>query len=147
MWKTYFDISSVWFKNATQIVDKYHWIRQVIWAFEAVRKQEQQKFSKTHRQYFKRSKTLLTKRFKYLSEEQKQQVNVMLYASVNLSRAHYYKDKFLEILDCKDRDSAKTAMRIWIESSECCGIPQFEKCAATMQNWISGILNSFSTSI
>jgi len=35
MWKTYFDTSSVWFKNATQIVDKYHWIMQVIWAFEA----------------------------------------------------------------------------------------------------------------
>ena len=147
MWKTYFDISSVWLKNATPIVDKYHWIRQVIWAFEAVRKQEQQNFSKTHRQYFKRSKTLLTKRFKHLSEEQKQQVNVMLYASVNLSRAHYYKEKFLEILDCKDRDSAKIAMRIWIESAENCGILQFEKCAATMQNWISGILNSFSTSI
>ena len=30
MWKTYSNISSVWFKNATQIVDKYHWIRQVI---------------------------------------------------------------------------------------------------------------------
>jgi len=30
MWKTYSDISSIWFRNATQIVDKYHWIRQVI---------------------------------------------------------------------------------------------------------------------
>ena len=49
MWKTYSNISSVWFKNATQIVDKYHWIRQVIWAFERVRKAEQKKFSKEYR--------------------------------------------------------------------------------------------------
>jgi transposase len=143
MWKTYSSTSSVWFKNATQIIDKYHWIRQVIWAFEAVRKQEQQNFSKSHRQYFKRSKTLLTRRFKYLSDDEKQQVNVMLNASVNLSRAHFYKEQFLAILDCKDITSAKTAMCEWIWFTQDCATPQLEKCAKTMQNWISGILNSF----
>ena len=30
MWRTYADISDVWFKNATQVIDKYHWIRQAI---------------------------------------------------------------------------------------------------------------------
>lgn len=61
MWKPYSNISSIWFKNATQIVDKYHWIWQVIWAFETVRKQEQKKFSKIHRRYFKKSRQLLIK--------------------------------------------------------------------------------------
>ena len=55
MWRTYADISDGWFKNATPIIDKYHWIRQAIWAFENVRK-----------------------------EEQKQQANVMLYYSLNI---------------------------------------------------------------
>ena len=147
MWKPYRNISSVWFKKATQIVDKYHWIRQVIWAFEAVRKQEQKKFSKSHRKYFKNSRKLLIKRFDYLSDEQKQQVNIMLYASPILSTAHFYKEDFLKILDCKDRNDAKTAMSEWINSALDCGIPQFEKCAKTMLNWLSGILNSFSSSI
>ena len=147
MWKPYFNISSVWFKNATKIVDKYHWIRQVIWAFEAVRKQEQKKFSKSHRRYFKKSRQLLIKRFDYLSDEQKQQVNIMLYASPTLSSAHFYKEEFLKILDCKDRDSAKNAMSDWIDNALDCGIPQFEKCAHTMLNWLTGILNSFSSDI
>lgn len=147
MWKPYSNISSVWLKNATQIVDKYHWIRQVIWAFEAVRKQEQKKFSKTHRRYFKNSRQLLIKRFDYLSDEQKQQVNIMLYSSPNLSIAHFYKEDFLKILDCKDRESAKKAMSDWINSAFDCGIPQFEKCAKTMINWLTGILNSFSSTI
>lgn len=147
MWKPYANISSVWFKNATQIVDKYHWIRQVIWAFEAVRKQEQKKFSKSHRKYFKNSRKLLIKRFDYLSDEQKQQVNIMLYASPILSTAHFYKEDFLKILDCKDRDAAKTAMSEWINSALDCGIPQIVKCAKTMLNWLPGILNSFSSSI
>lgn len=147
MWKSYSNISSVWFKNATQIVDKYHWIRQVIWAFEAVRKQEQKKFSKTHRRYFKKSRQLLIKRFEYLSDEQKQQVNIMLYASPTLSTAHFYKEDFFKILDCNDRESAKKAMSDWINSALDCGIPQFQKCAKTLINWLTGILNSFSTPI
>ena len=103
MWRTYYDTSGIWFKNATRIVDKYHWIRQIIWAFENVRKEEQKKFSKTHRKYFKNSKKLLLKRFNKLENEQQQQVLVMLEASANLSRSHWYKEKFLEILDCNDR--------------------------------------------
>ncbi len=145
MWKTYYDTSGIWFKNATRIVDKYHWIRQVIWAFENVRKEEQKKFSKTHRRYFKNSKKLLLKRFDTLENEQQQQVLVMLYVSANLSRAHWYKEDFLKILDSKDRETAKAKMTEWIENAENCGIPQIEKCAKTMRNWITGILNSFST--
>ena len=147
MWKPYSNVSSVWFKNATQIVDKYHWIRQVIWAFEAVRKQEQKKFSKSHRIYFKKSRMLLLKRFHFLSDEQKQQVNIMLYASTTLSSAYFFKEDFLKILDCKDRVSAKNAMSDWINSALVCGIPQFEKAAKSMLNWLSGILNSFSSPI
>lgn len=38
-------------------------------------------------------------------------------------------------------------MKEWIENAENCGIPQFEKCAKTMRNWFTGIINSFSTPI
>ena len=107
MWKPYAETASIWFKGTVQIVDKYHWIRQVMWAFENVRKTEQKKFDKSYRKYFKHSKQLLLKRFDSLNDEQKQQVNVMLYASVNISRAHFYKEEFLKILLCKDRNSAK----------------------------------------
>ena len=147
MWKTYTEVASVWFKNATQIIDKYHWIRQAIWAFEAVRKQEQNKFDKKHRKHFKRSKKLLNSRFKHLSDDKKQQVNIMLYASPTLSTAHYYKEEFLRILDCKDRESAKQQMSDWINAASICSIPQFQKCAKTMVNWLTGILNSFLSPI
>jgi len=147
MWKTYSEISSSWLKNATQIVDKFHWIRQMIWAFENVRKEEQKKFSATHRRYFKKSRHVLLKRFEKLTDEQKQQVNIMLYASVNLSRAHWYKEKFIEILDCNNADIAKSQMVDWIKNAENSGIPQIEKCAKTMRNWFTGIVNSLATPI
>ena len=147
MWRTYSMTADVWFKNATQIIDKYHWIRQVIWAFENVRKKEQKKLGPELRKYFKRSKSLLIKRFDSLEEDQKQEVNVMLYYSVNISRAYWYKEQFLKIITCKDAESAKIAMKKWIENAENCGIAQFEKCAQTMRNWYSGIINSFSSPI
>ena len=147
MWKTFADTSSVWFKNATQIVDKYHWIRQAIWAFENVRKEEQKKLGPELRKYFKRSKSLLIKRFDNLTDEEKQQVNVMLYYSVNISRAYWYKEEFLKIIYHKDSESAIIALNEWIENAECCGIPQFEKCAKTMRNWYTGIANSLSLPI
>lgn len=143
MWRTYTDFASVFFKNSIQIIDKYHFIRQVVWAFEAVRKDEQKKFSHDYRRYFKRSKSLLTKRFKYLTDDQKQQANIMLYASHKLLSAHSLKEHFMDILDCRDKQTAKQLMSEWILSAQNCDLPVFKSCANTFINWSNGILNSF----
>ncbi len=147
MWRTYADTADVWFKNATQVIDKYHWIRQAVWAFENIRKEEQKKLSPQLRKYFKRSKSLLIKRSDKLKEEQRQQVDVMLYYSANISRAYWYKEEFLKILAHKEPEFARTALTEWVKNAACCGILPFEKCADTIRNWYTGISNSFSTSI
>lgn len=147
MWKPYSSLATKLFKNAEQIVDKYHWIRQVFWAFDGVRKDIQKELGKDYRIYFKHSRKLLFKRFNELDDEQKQQVNVMLALSPTLYTAHFYKEDFLKILDCNDRDSAKSALSEWINCAFDCGIERFKKCAQTMINWMTGILNSFSTPV
>lgn len=38
MWKPYQDTAQTVFKFSIKVIDKYHWIRQIIWAFERVRK-------------------------------------------------------------------------------------------------------------
>ena len=143
MWKPYKDISDVFFKEAKFIVDKYHWIRQVIWAFENVRKEEQKKFYKKYRRYFKKSKMLLTKRFEFLSEEEKQQVNIMLYKSDDIRIAHNLKEEFLKILDCENREEAKKKISDWILYAQNSGLKAFKKCSDTMIKWSNGVLNSF----
>lgn len=147
MWKPYSSVATKLFKNAEQVVDKYHWIRQVFWAFDGVRKDVQKKLGKDYRIYFKHSRKLLFKRFSELDDEQKQRVNVMLALSPTLYTAHFYKEDFLKILDCKDRNSAKAALSEWINCAFDCGIERFKNCAQTMINWMSGILNSFSTPV
>ena len=53
----------------------------------------------------------MLKRFNKSENEQHQQVLVMAETSVNLSKSHWYKEKFLEILDCSDRETAKEKCR------------------------------------
>ena len=143
MWSTYKDISDTYFKNATFVVDKYHFIRQVIWAFEAVRKEEQKKFAKTRRVYFKRSKSLLSKQYKHLSIEQKQQVDNMLYTSENILKAYSLKEQYFDFLNSPNSTIARDKLSRWVLLAEDSGLKSFANCAKTMQNWSVGILNSF----
>lgn len=147
MWRTYADISSAFFPNATQLIDRFHWVRQGIWAFENVRKEVQKQLDPKIAIYFKRSKSLLTKRFHTLNEEEKQKVNTMLYYSEVIRDAYILKEMFLNIRCNKDAFSAVKEMERWIKIAECCDIPQFKKCAKTMRNWYPGIINSFFSDI
>lgn len=143
MWRTYADIAQTYFKEAVYIIDKYHYIRQVIWAFEAIRKEEQKNFSKTRRIYFKHSRTLLNKRYKFLTPEQKHQVNLMLYASSRLLTAYSLKEQFFNIFDSEDSCSAKKQLLHWIMVAQNSQLPRFVDCGDTMVRWSVGILNSF----
>lgn len=142
MWKPYAETASVYFKNATQLVDKYHWMRKVIWAFEAVRKDEQKRLGTHYRKCFKRSRKLLWKRFSALKDEDKQQVNAMLAASAKLSSAHFLKEAFQSAVSQKDTEAAIKLLADWIFHAENSGIQAFTKCAETFHHWFQGIRNS-----
>lgn len=142
MWSTYADISNTFFNQAVFVIDKYHFVRQVIWAFEAVRKEVQGTLSPYRRKYFKRSRSLLNKRYQYLSQEQKQQVDIMLYASERLLAAYSLKEKFLQLLAPQSAESAKKLLSSWVLLAGNSKIPRFEACAKTIINWSAGILNA-----
>ena len=133
------------FSQASHAVDKYHVVRQVMWAFEAVRKEEQKRFSQSHRKYFKRSKALLIKHFVALSDEAKQQVNIMLYASPNLSSAHFLKEQFQQLLQIKEYSAFKTNFKKWILNAQDSHLLKFKECAGTFSRWYKEILYAFKT--
>lgn len=144
MWQPYTDLASCFLKQATQIIDKYHFIRQCIWAFEGVRKREQKKYGKNNKLCFKNSKRILTKRASKLKPYQKEKVESILYISPQLYTAYTLKESFYEVIDCTNRENARRMMSDWIYEAENSGLPEYVKCAKTMINWQVGILNSFS---
>ena len=62
------------FPQATIIVDKYHYVRQITYAIERIRIEEQKRLSDRWRKYFKRSKYLLLKDSDKLTTEDRIQL-------------------------------------------------------------------------
>jgi len=143
MWKPYQDMAQAYFKNAVLVIDRFHFIRQVFWTFDKIRKEEQHRFSAERRKYFKRSKKLLWARFRKLSEDNKQAVEVMLAASHRLRTAYLLKEKFLEFADATSLEEAKQKLHAWYLFVASSNLPEFNYCFNTITRWQDGILNSF----
>ena len=142
MYGVYKDIAETFFPRAIYIIDRYHWIRQCIWAFEAVRKDIQKYVSKEFRIYFKHSKHILIKRSNKLTDEERDRINVMLFASPDLSNGYYLKEQLYAISEEQDSTKQKELLKQWIRDARDSDIPSFRKCAETYVRWFEPILNS-----
>ena len=143
MWQQYTDIASAFFKNATQIIDRYHFIRQILWASDNVRKRIQKLYGDKNRKLFKHSKRLLIKRSSKLKDYEKERINAIMYISDEFRLAYYLKEAFYTVIDAQSREEAKNLMADWILSAQNSGIPEYTSCSNTLINWQTGILNSF----
>ena len=143
MYKPYAEIAEYYFPNAVYVIDRYHWVRQAIWAFEAVRKEVQKQFSKQRRIYFKKSRYLLLKHPDKLKSDELQQVLVMLDISPTLSSAYFLKESLYSILNETDPNKQKKLFSDWIAEASESEIPSFVRCAKTYDNWFIPITNSF----
>lgn len=131
------------FPKAKIIADKYHVIWTVDFAFENVRKNEQNKFSKEYRKIFKRSKSLLRKRMDKLTPEEASEIAVMLNTSERLGKAYYLKEEFRKIFELKTRAEAADALQEWLLKMHFENIEEFKSCDTTFLNWEDEILNIF----
>ncbi len=143
MYKPYIDLAKVFFPNAKIIIDKYHFIRQVTWAIENVRKRIQKSMPSNLRKYYKRSRKLILTRYHKLKDENKRAVDLMLLYNDDLRVAHKLKEWFYEICQSDEYSYQSTELTKWIENAESSGIPEFENCAATYRRWLKEIKNAF----
>ena len=143
MWQPYVDLAQSYFPNAKIIIDKYHFIRQVTWAIENVRKRLQNTMIPSLRKYYKRSHKLILTRYSKLKDENKKACDLMLQYNDDLRLAHKLKEDFYDICQCEQYKKQRLDFWDWIKIAETCGIAEFEKCAATYRHWSKGILNAF----
>jgi transposase len=142
MYKPYKKLCETYFKNATLITDKYHWIRQSIWALENVRKRTQKLLGKEKRIYFKHSRNILTKPFSKLKDKEKQELMIMLDISADLSTAYYLKEQIYGVLNASDKDTALKELNIWIDDAKESQIPEFKSAITAYTNWKKSIIAS-----
>jgi len=144
MSKTFKSIKNRFFKNAIHITDKYHFIRQVQWALENVRKRIQKNMPRKLRIYFKKSKSLLVEPASKLTSEEATMVSIMLDLSEDLKLAYRAKELFYEyFLTQPNSIRAGKALNEWIRRINESKLKEFNACKSAFTNWFEEICNSF----
>lgn len=136
------EVAKICFPQATIVADKYHVIRQVYWAMEKVRKNEQNKLPKQHRIYFKKSRNLLMKRMEKLTPEEMDRLALMFEISPRLADAYRIKNDFLTVARLKSSLEGKPRLVDWLYSVEVMDLPEFQDCTKAYHNWFKEIVNA-----
>ena len=131
------------FPQAKIIVDKYHYVRQVSYAIERIRVEEQKRLSDKWRRYFKRSKYLLLKDTDKLTIEDRIQLDNIFRISEPLNKAYALKQQFEYVKASTSREEAAKRLSRWIMDAQRSGLKDMIKISLTYQNWSIEILNSF----
>lgn len=134
-------VAKACFPDAHIIADRYHVIRQVVWAMENVRKTEQKALSQKFRRYFKRSKYLLNKPLTKLTEEDMHHLSLMFEISPRLADAYRLKNYFLSVMKASP-DDAPQLLADWLLLAENYNFKEFRACITAFHNWSAEILNA-----
>lgn len=144
MSKTFKNVKNAYFKKAVHIADKYHFVRQVSWSLENVRKRIQKDIPTKLRIYLKRSKSILTKPMQKLNDDQKREAALMLEISEELRLAYGLKESFYqEVLVQKNKEQAQYKVNAWIDICKKSKLREFRSCITAFTNWSDEITNSF----
>ena len=135
-------VAKICFPRATIVADKYHVIRQVYWAMEKVRKNEQNKLSTRFRKYFKKSRNLLMKQTEKLSEEEMDRLSLMFEIAPRLADAYRIKNDFITVIRSNSSIEGKQRLVDWLFSVEVMDLPEFQDCTKAYHNWFQEIINS-----
>ena len=139
--KTFIDLARIYFPNAKIVIDRYHFVRQVYWALENIRKRIQKRMLPSLRKYYKRSKSLITKRKSKLSNDNRAALEWMLEYSEDLRKAHFIKELFVDILDENAYSKQRTLFSEWLREVENSGIEEFKVAITAFRNNYKYILN------
>lgn len=135
-------VGQICFPHAKIVADRYHVTRQVSWAMERVRKNEQNKLSAAFRKYFKRSKALLMKPMEDLKSEEADRLALMFEIAPKLAQAYRLKNAFLSVIHSTSSAEGKHRLADWLLTAEAMDLPEFRSCINAFHNWSNEILNS-----
>ena len=117
--KVFKEIHDTFFPHSIHVIDKYHYLRQISWGLENVRKREQKAMSYTKRLFFKRSKSLLHKPMNHLKDSENGRVADMLEKNESIRQAYFLKEVFYQnILPKTNKEDARKVLDYWIKEAE-----------------------------
>jgi len=143
MWQPYKLVIQQLFPNAKIVIDRFHYVRNCIWAFEKVRKNLQKSLPYAKGKFLKNCKRLLLSHPSKLNPDGKMCLANILMFDDRLRLAYILKEKFMEFVRSKNISEAQDKLEQWLELVRRYKIPEFFYLAKTIKNWKQDILNSF----
>lgn len=126
------------------IADRFHYMRQVYWALDEVRREVQHEMSKSERIRMKRSKKLLWKSPYKLSKEELNKVNDLIESYPRLKEAYHLKNELDQWFKESSKENAKDGLETCMIRMQESGIEAFHRVSKTFKRWKEEILNSFT---
>jgi len=142
MWENYRRLAWL-FPNAVIVTDRFHWIRQIGWSLDRVRKRVQKTLPNWARLLVKRHRYLLHKPYGKLDVKEKITLRNILETDTDLYNAWQLKEMFYEFKDEEGFDGARKKLLNFLLAAEEFNIPEFKDCITALHNWATPILNSF----
>jgi len=156
LWVPYRTIVREYFPNPKLIADKFHFLRNLLWAFNDVRvrimntydrKTTEYKFLKKYWKVFNKPDCSLSKKYYYnkLVGRELNELGIHDYASsidAELEEAFMLKDFFHNNMNAlHDKKTTRHFMTEWILMLRGSNLPEFRKLADTFVNWKEEIIN------
>ena len=157
LWAPYRSVIRAYFPNAKIVADKFHYLRNLLWAFNDVRvrvmnsfptSSTEYRFLKKHWKTFNKPNSSLNTKAYYnkLANRSLNEFGIHDYAcSLNkeLEEAFVIKDFFHNNMnELYDENSAEEFMNKWILMLRDSSLPEYNKLANTFVNWKTEIINS-----
>lgn len=144
MWQPYKLAIHKLFPQAQIVIDRFHYVRNCIWALEKVRKNLQKSLPYAKAKFLKNCKRLLLTHSGKLNSDGKIRLANILLFDDKLRLAYILKEKFMEFVRSKDVAAASDKLEQWLQLVHAYKIPEFFYLAKTITKWKEEILNSFS---
>jgi len=133
-------IKQTW-ENTVIVADKFHYVRQVQWAFKAVRIRVQEQFKKNKR--IKKYWKLFAKNVNNLTKNQIWRLEELLALDKDLKEAYYIKAYFDRNVTGNKEGKAHSEFDNWLDMINISQIKEIKGLEKTFENWYSEVVASF----
>ena len=139
------EIATFCFPNAKIVIDKFHVCRHITWSLDDIRKRVQSKLTPDKKKWFERSRFIMLKHSRDLTEEQVQKLTIMLSYSDELRWAYYIKEMFYEFMESGSFDEALKRYNSFRLVAMASNLERFKQCCIMIEKRKSSILRAFET--
>jgi len=136
-----------WAPDATLVFDKFHIIKRLMEAVDAVRRQEIAQKDQQHKDLVKRSRYIWLKNPWNLTDKQKMRLSELERLNLKINRAYLLKEQFRQFWDYVYPSNAKKFLKQWFWWATHSRLQPMRDFAWTLRRHEQDILNYFKLRI